>query len=61
VGRSHDYRLQPVEFRDSTVRLQARTAFPFAAFVLPPPRVMRVLSIEDPICLDVDRTLRPAS
>jgi len=61
VGRSHNYQRQPVEFRDSTVRLQARTAFPFAAFALTPPRVMRVLSIEDPIRLEVDLTPRPAS
>lgn len=60
VGRSHNHRLQAVEFSGSTVRLQARTARPFAASALPPPRVMRVLTIEDPIRLEVDLPLRPA-
>jgi polyisoprenoid-binding protein YceI len=50
-----------VEFRGSTIRLQARTAFTFADFALTQPRVMRVLSIEDKIRLEVDLTLRPAS
>jgi len=50
-----------VEFRGSTVRLQARTAFKFADFALTQPRVTRVLSIEDNIRLEVDLTLRPAS
>lgn len=40
--------------------LQARTVFPFGAFALSQPHVMRVLSIEDPIRLEVDLTLRPA-
>ena len=50
-----------VEFRGSTIRLQARTAFTFADFELTQPRVMSVLSIEDRIRLEVDLTLRPAS
>ena len=50
-----------VEFSGSTIRLQARTAFTFADFALPQPRVMSVLSIEDHIRLEVDLTLRPAS
>ena len=50
-----------VEFRGSTIRLQARTAFTFADFALTQPRVMRVLSIEARIRLEVDLTLRPAS
>jgi polyisoprenoid-binding protein YceI len=50
-----------VEFSGGTVRLQARTAFTFADFALTQPRVMRVLSIEDKIRLEVDLTLRPAS
>jgi polyisoprenoid-binding protein YceI len=50
-----------VEFRGSTVRLQARTGFRFGDFALTQPRVMRVLSIEDHIRLEVDLTLRPAS
>ncbi len=50
-----------VEFSGGTVRLQARTAFTFAEFALTQPRVMRVLSIEDKIRLEVDFTLRPAS
>ena len=50
-----------VEFSGSTVRLQARTVFTFADFALPQPRVMRVLSIDDHIRLEVDLTLRQAS
>ncbi len=50
-----------VEFRGSTVRLHARTAFTFPDFALTQPRVLRVLSIEDSIRLEVDLTLRPAS
>lgn len=50
-----------VEFRGSTVRLRARTGFRFGDFALTQPRVMRVLSIEDHIRLEVDLTLRPAS
>jgi hypothetical protein len=42
-------------------RLEARNAFSFADFALTPPRVLRVLSIEDPIGREVDLTLRPAS
>ena len=61
VGRAHNYRRQPVEFRGSPVRLQARTAFVFAAFALPQPRLMRVLGIQARSRLEVDLTLRPAS
>ncbi len=42
-------------------RLQATTGFRFAALGLPQLRVMRVLSIEDHIRLEVDLTLRPPS
>ena len=49
------------EFRSPPVRLQAPTAVPLAAFALPQPRVLRVLSIEDHIRLEVDLTLRPPS
>lgn len=49
------------EFRGGTVRLQARTAFRFAPFWMTPPRVLRVLSIVDPIRLNVGLTLRLAS
>ena len=42
-------------------RLQARTALPFAAFALAQSRVMRVLSIEDPVRREGDLPLRPAS
>ena len=49
--------------RDSCLRERTLTTarFPTAEFALPQPRVLRVLSIEDPICLEVDLTLRPAS
>ena len=40
---------------------QARTAFPFAAFALPQPLVLRVLSIEDHVRIEVGLTLRPAT
>ncbi len=50
-----------MEFRGSTVRLQALAAFPCADFALPQPRVLRVLSIGDRIRLEVDFPLRPAS
>jgi mannose/cellobiose epimerase-like protein (N-acyl-D-glucosamine 2-epimerase family) len=42
-------------------RIQARTAFVFAAFALPQPRLMRVLGIQARSRLEVDLTLRPAS
>ena len=41
--------------------LQARTAFVFAAFALPQPRLMRVLGIQARSRLEVELTLRPAS
>lgn len=50
-----------VEFSGGALRLQAWTAFKFAEFGLTQPRVMRVLSIEDHIRLEVDLTLRLAS
>ena len=46
------------EFRASTVRLQATTAFKFGDFELTQPRIFRVLSIDDNIHLEVDLTLR---
>jgi polyisoprenoid-binding protein YceI len=45
-------------FHGPDVRVQARTAFRFAEFGLPVPRVSVVLSVEDPIRLEADLVLR---